>query len=146
LDVKARFAVVASDDNPDMSADKLRLAFEAFARGDIQGTQQFFHPEAELRTTTGGLEGETYRGPNLVEDWVAGFRDVWTDYRVELDGIAGKGNELIAHVRNVARALGSGIPINDRRYVAFKFKDGLIWRGRTCPTIEEAQAALDAWP
>jgi ketosteroid isomerase-like protein len=120
----------------------IREAFAAFARGDLAATQALFHPEAELRSTIGSLEGEVYLGEHLIEDWVAAFSEVWEDFRLEVEGISGKGDSVVAEVRNVGRARGSGIPLDDKRYVGFVLKDGRIWRAQTCPTRDEALAAV----
>ena len=123
------------------NAELIREAFAAFARGDLAATQALFHPEAELRSTIGRLEGEVYRGENLIEDWVAESSEVWEDFRLELEGVSGEGDAFVAEVRNIGRARGSGIPLDDRRYVAFVLKDGRIWRAQTCPTRDEALEA-----
>jgi ketosteroid isomerase-like protein len=106
--------------------------------GDLAATQALFHPETELRSTIGSIEGEVYRGENLIEDWVAGSSEVWEDFRLELEGVSGEGDAFVAEVRNLGRARGSGIPHDDRRYVAFVLKDRRIWRAQTCPTRDEA--------
>ena len=126
----------------DEGAEVIREAFAAFARGDQAATQALFHPEAELRSTIGSLEGEVFRGENLIEDWVAAFSEVWEDIRLEFEGVSGEGDAFVAEVRNVGRARGSGIPLDDKRYVGFVLKDGRIWRAQTCPTRDEALEAV----
>ena len=116
----------------------LRAVADAIARGDLDAAQACFHPGAELRNTVGTLQGEVYRGEHLVEDWLAGFSDVFTDYSLDVEEIVGEGDAFVATVRNRGRAAASGIPLDDRQYVAVRFKDGLIWRTRTCPTMENA--------
>ena len=123
------------------NAELIREAFAAFARGDLAATQALFHPEAELRSTIGSIEGEVYRGENLIEDWVAGSSEVWEDFRLELEGVSGEGDAFVAEVRNLGLARGSGIPLDDRRYVAFVLKDRRIWRAQTCATRAEALEA-----
>jgi ketosteroid isomerase-like protein len=123
------------------NVEVIREAFAAFARGDLAATQALFHPEAELRSTVGSLEGKVYRGENLIEDWLAAFREVWDDFRQEVEGISGEGDAFVAEVRNIGRARGSGVPLHDKRYVAFVLRDGRIWRVQTCPSRNEALAA-----
>ena len=116
-------------------------AFAAYARGDLAATQALFHPEAELRSTIGSLEGEVFLGENLIDDWLAASSEVWEDFQVVVEGISGEGDSGVAEVRNVGRARGSGIPLDDKRYVGFVLKDGRIWRAQTCPTRAEALEA-----
>ena len=124
------------------NVEVIRDAFAAFARGDLAATQAFFHPEAELRSTVGSLEGEVYRGENLMADWVAAFREIWDDFRQEVEGVSGKGDAVVAEVRNIGRARGSGVPLDDKRYVAFLLKDGQIWRVQTFPSRNDALEAV----
>ena len=127
---------------PGENAETLRVTLDAFARGDLAAARAYFHPEAEIRNRVGSLQGEVYRGENVVEDWLAGITEVWEDYRLELEEIKGEGDALVATVRNHARARGSGIPLDDRQHVAIRFKDGRIWRVQSCSTMDEALEAL----
>jgi ketosteroid isomerase-like protein len=124
------------------NVEVIRDAFAAFTRGDLAATQAFFHPQAELRSTVGSLEGEVYRGENLMADWVAAFREIWDDFRQEVERVSGKGDAVVAEVRNIGRARGSGVPLADKRYVALLLKDGQIRRVQTFPSRTEALEAV----
>src|SRR6266496_4876624 len=121
------------------NAETLRAGFDALARGDIETAQAAFHPDAEIRSRVGTLQGEVYRGENIVRDWLAAFSDVLTDYRIELEEITGEGDAFVATVRQRATAAESGIPLDERLYIAYRFKDGRVWRAQGCSTTEEAR-------
>src|SRR5690242_5284889 len=125
---------------PEGNREKIEAAIDAVNRGDRAAAQALMHPEAELISTTARVEGIVYRGDHLIEDWLAAIEEWADDYRIELGEIIGEGDEWVAEFRNVARARGSGIPIDDRRYLAVRFKDGLFWRVQTLDDEEEARA------
>jgi len=124
---------------PPSSGEIIRASIEAVNRRDFTAAQALLHPEAELRNATGAMEGTVYRGEHLVEEWLTAIDEWAEDYRIEFEEISGEGDAFVLTFRNIARARGSGIPIDDRRYLALRFKDGLIWRSQTCDTEEEAR-------
>lgn len=124
---------------PPSNEQTIRASVEAVNRRDFAAAQALLHPEAELRNATGAMEGTVYRGEHLTEEWLTAI-DEWAEgYRIEFEEISGEGEACVVTFRNVARARGSGIPIDDRRYLAVRFKEGLIWRSQTCDTEEEAR-------
>lgn len=125
--------------SPATNEETIRASVEAVNRRDFDAAQALLHPDAELRNATGAVEGTVYRGDKLIEEWLTAIDEWAEDYRIELEKTSGEGEAYVVTFRNVARARGSGIPIDDRRYLAVHFKDGLIWRSQTCDTEEEAR-------
>lgn len=118
-----------------------KAGLAAANRGDIDGVQAAFHPDAEFRTTFSGVDEGVYRGPALAEQWLGKLRESFEDYRVEVDEAIGEGNRLVISIRNIGRWKGSSVPFEDRRYVALAFKDGKIWRAQVFAEMPEALEA-----
>ena len=124
------------------NVEVIKAGLAAVTRGDIDAVQAAFHPDAEFRSSLSSVDADAYRGPGLAAQWLDNVDEIFEEYRIELEDVIGEGDRLVAVVRNIGRGKGSGVPLEDRRYVAITFKDGRIWRGQTFAVKEEALEAV----
>jgi ketosteroid isomerase-like protein len=124
---------------PDQRIELMQTVVDAVERGDLAAAQAAFHPQAEFRNATAKVESVTFSGETLITDWASAVSEVWEDYRFEVEQFDEEGDGMIARIRNRGRARGSGMPLDDPRYIGLRFKEGKIWRGETFRTEEEAR-------
>jgi ketosteroid isomerase-like protein len=121
----------------------VRLAYEAFATGDMEAVRAIVHPEAVLDVTRTHLEPRVFHGHDgfaeLLDSWTA----VWDDYRAELDELIDAGDRyVVAVVRESGGPPGSQGRVEHRRGAVFTVSDGRITRYEEHHDKQDALSAL----
>ncbi len=92
--------------------ERLRAAYEAWNRGEIERIPEFFHPDC-VYWTSGvfpGFEPAYHRQEGIHEFWRT-MTEPWEYFRIELQDADSREDEIIARVRFVARGAGSGAEV-----------------------------------
>lgn len=130
-----------------MSAGEIELVrsnYSAINRRDVDGVLGALHPEVVVidtsrpdPTSSDGL----WRGPEgcgrFLLDWAESFDDM-EFHPVDLFPM---GDAVIAEVLARGRGRGSGIPVENRRFHVFRFRDGKIARFEVWPDRDQAVAS-----
>ncbi len=115
----------------------LQEAIEAYNREDFETLKRAAHPDVEVQRP-GGL-GVTV-GRDAVAERMA--PDVFEQQRLELHGIELRGDVAIVEATLHARGSGSGIEINQRSWMVYRFAGALIRRLEVYHDRDEALAAV----
>jgi ketosteroid isomerase-like protein len=74
--------------------------------------------------------GTTYRGLAGWSDYLADLDAAWKVFRITIEEfVPAKPEKLVAVLRSNALARGSGVPVDQRVYAAWEFRDGKALRG-----------------
>jgi ketosteroid isomerase-like protein len=121
----------------------VRELFDALEAGRVDEFLEVIHPAAELNPLA--ADGKTLRGPKDAARWLDRLRDRDAVLRHTVERtIALPGDHVIAVGRQQRFEPGEGL--KDRPVVwLMQFRDGRLWRGHVCASVDEAMArARDA--
>jgi ketosteroid isomerase-like protein len=97
-----------SQDNLDL----VRRAYEAWNRGDLEGTFDLFDPEVEVSAPRGFPEAGTYRGRAAVRQWMEEqLLPAFEQVRVEPERFLDAGEQVVVFVRYFGRGKASGAEV-----------------------------------
>ena len=120
-----------------------RRAFECFNRRDLAGAVAVFERDAEWVPYLAALEGEIYRGRDVIERM---WRDVLTDlpdFRIEIvQVLAESPDTVVLEVEFQGMGKASGADIRTTVYQAASFCEGKVTSVRGFRTAAEALEAV----
>jgi ketosteroid isomerase-like protein len=125
------------------NVDVVRRMFEGVNNRDAAAIQSACDPDFESKPRFTAVEGRTYRGPEGPADYLADLEEAWESLVLTIDELIPVGGETLVVVTGVeAVARGSGVPIQQRTYGVFEFREGKALRARFHPSREEALEAV----
>jgi ketosteroid isomerase-like protein len=121
----------------------VRRAFETFNGEGIEGVVALFAPDFEVTIPPSlSAEPDTYRGPDGVRRWAAGFDGSLEDVRLEAESLVEvRADTVVAATRLRARGIESGIEVDQLTGQLLKIRDGQVRLIEVYPTVDEALAA-----
>jgi ketosteroid isomerase-like protein len=124
--------------------DVARQIMDGISRRDLAAIQAACDPEIEFTPRLAAVEGKTYRGHAGWSDYLADLEGAWEAFHVTIEEFlpAGPGR-LVLVLRVKALARGSHVPIDQRIYAPWEFRERKALRGRTFPSRREALEAAE---
>jgi ketosteroid isomerase-like protein len=121
----------------------VREGFSAASTGDPRAAQHTFDPSIEwdMSGVSGWTEQQIYRGAEVIE-FLRSWADSWREWHFELEEVrdaAGENVFVAIHERGVGA--GSGVAVDQRRYLAVVVRAGRIVRARM---FSDRRDALEA--
>jgi ketosteroid isomerase-like protein len=124
------------------NVDRMREAFEAWKRDDRPKTEALLRealaPDFEMHPL---YLDKVYRGVEGMWAMWADAREIWEDYRFELEEILDRDDHVLVMGRILGRGTASGVPINQPLAMLFTFRDDRAVRGRSFTSKQEALEA-----
>ncbi len=125
--------------------EKIRAAYAAWNKGDLEGTLGFLAPDVEWHTSA------SFPGTKPVYDGHDGFRefwqhlhDPWENVRVEIESYTREGEVAILRIRFHGTSKASGVTVDLPWFQALVINaDDLVARSALDRTIGDALEALD---
>ena len=121
--------------------DRVLAAHEAFNRGDLDATVEFFHPEAAWIPYLAGLEGREFRGHAALLDMWRGLRQNYAGFRIDPQEVIDGGDRLVVVVEARTIEPRSGVEVRQKWAQLLSMRDDLIERVEPFPTRDEALEA-----
>ncbi len=84
---------------------------------------------------------QVFRGREGLWRWTAMTREIWGEWRFELERLIPAGDQVVALVRVVARGSSSGVPLDRETAHVWTLKDGRVAR---CEVYLDRSEALEA--
>jgi uncharacterized protein len=124
------------------NVDKLRAAFDAFNRGDLDGLVADLGPDFEY-IPTGGLPDtdESYRGPDEFKRFMGWLADEFDDAQMDAHEFIDAGDQVVASVTNRGRGKASGVETTWNVWLVWTIREGKAVRGQAFMRREEALEA-----
>ena len=117
----------------------VRSGYDAFNRGDIEGSLTVLHPEIEWHTyIVPGPGGGTYRGHDGVRELWSDARRIFGDFKNIPEEVMEVGERVVAFVRVEGVGRESGVPVEARIAHLYDFRDGKIARVQSFEDRDEA--------
>jgi uncharacterized protein len=118
----------------------LRKAFEAFARGDLEGVVELCDPEIVVRDPA--RTGTTFQGPAGLRRFFEEWLENWEEYRSEPLEFIEAGDEILVRTLQTGRGKLSGIELREDLFQVFRVRGGRIVEFRLYTEREHALASL----
>jgi ketosteroid isomerase-like protein len=120
----------------------VRRAYEAFARGDIDGLlEHFVTPDVEWRTTPQVMFGGTHRGVDEMRDRMADWTGPFEEFTTEVEEMIDAGVHVVVCHRMRGRGRDSGVEVDLRLWQVVSVRDGKLVRMHDYSSRAEALAA-----
>lgn len=121
-------------------ADRIRAAYGAFNRGDVDAVLDLLHPDVEWVPPPSSLEPHPLRGRDAVREYLSpNFFESQTAEPFETIEV---GDRVLVAARVRARGRGSGIELDQTAYHLFVIEDGRAVRFEAHVDRDEALTAL----
>jgi ketosteroid isomerase-like protein len=123
--------------------DVARQIMEGISSRDLAALIAACDPGIEFTPRLAAVEGKAYRGHAAWSDYLADLEAAWEHFRVTIEEFvpAGPGT-LVLVLRVTAVARESQVPIDERVYAPWDFRQGRALRGQTWPSRREALEAV----
>ena len=123
----------------DSEAEHLvRDLFEALDAGQVDEILRIIHPAAELSPLS--ADGQTLHGPDDAARWLDGLRSRDAVLRHTLERTIALPRDRIVAVGRQQRFEPSDGLVDRPVVWLVQFRDGRLWRGYVCPSVEDAIA------
>ena len=131
-----------------MSRENVALvhrAGAAFNSHDVEALAAMSDDDLEFVSALAAVEtgGVAYRGPEAWEAYFARMDEMWDGWRIEdLEVIDAGGDRVAAVFRLVGKGRASGVPVDQRIGLAYRMREGKLWRMRSYLDPEQALEAV----
>src|SRR2546423_7495459 len=94
--------------------ETLRLAYEAFNRGDWDAATRLAHPEFELQTADRAVNPGTYRGPEVARRFFEDLFEPFEEVVVEPEEVYERGDQIVVFLLVRLRPTDSSAFVENR--------------------------------
>jgi ketosteroid isomerase-like protein len=131
--------------SPEENVAVVRVALEAFQRGDMEVFLGFLDPEIEIYSDPALPNPVEAVGRDAWLKWVAEWLEAWDRFEVEEVAMEPEGERhVIATMRQRGIGKGSGAEVDMNVFYMFEIRDGIAIRYRLHSDRESAIAAVRA--
>jgi ketosteroid isomerase-like protein len=123
--------------------ERVRDAYEAFARGDLASALELHDPDIEIVERPERLDSRTYRGREGVLEAIENWVGQWDDFRMKIEDMIDAGDgRIVAVARHSGRGKLSGAMVEQHIVYVHTLRDGKAIRWEMFSTLDEAFAAI----
>jgi ketosteroid isomerase-like protein len=105
------------------NVEVVREMLADYLRGDYEAALPAFAHDVEVVTAL-----ERFHGPAGVVTEAERWEEIWSDYRFEAEDLIEAGDKIVLLYRQVGRAKGSGIEVEERAAWIYTLREGKIAR------------------
>jgi ketosteroid isomerase-like protein len=126
------------------NVDRVRRAYEAFNRRDVDGFLTDTHPDLVTDWSRAvGPERGVFRGRDEVVRFVRSWLEAFEESVIVVDELIDAGEQVLAVFHGRLRGRGSGAAVEGRGSVlVWSFRDGVVTSATLYQTRDEALAAV----
>ncbi len=127
---------------PGEKAEIVEASWRALNRGDVDGQLDFLTDDVDLRPPSHMLDGITFRGHAGFRAWMKRQTETWSKLEGSPHELATVGEHLVTAVD--VRMIGheSGVPLHQRAFVVYTFRESKIAAIIAYPGEREAREAV----
>jgi uncharacterized protein len=119
----------------------LKDAYEALNRGEADAALAVLEPDAEWCEHSTLPEAGTYRGREVIKEFLERFLESWNEFRQDIEQIVEGGDRVALVLRSSAVGKGSGVEVESRYAHVWTMRDG---RGLRVDTYDDLTAAIES--
>ena len=122
----------------------VRALIEAFNRHDLKALAELSHEDLEfVSVVTVEAEEATFRGPDTWASYFAAMDQTWDDWRAEDFQVLDAGEDRVVCLFRIAGSgKQSGVPVERAVGLAYRIRQGRVWRMRSYLDPDEALEAV----
>ncbi|TMK68919.1 MAG: hypothetical protein E6G49_13080 [Actinobacteria bacterium] len=124
------------------NVDVVQGAWDAFARGDIDGAVEVFAPNAEARISESLPWGGTYIGPDGFRDFLYKIDKAFDQFKATPDKVLGADDNHVVVVAKTRGRTKKGGVIEGNAVWVYQLRDGLIADAESWTDTARVLAAL----
>jgi ketosteroid isomerase-like protein len=118
----------------------VRRGWDAYNRGDIDGTVAILSPEVVVHTAPPMANAGTYHGVEGFVTWITQWSEAWDSFRADVVEVETVGDRhVVTHVHQSGVGRGSGIEVSMDSGWVFDVRDGLCVYLGLHPSVEQAR-------
>jgi len=122
--------------------DRLRRAYDALMRRDLEAFLSYVDPDVELTPLAVELEGTRYRGHEGVREWWKELLRVFPDFAWDIGQVRDSEEATVVECHARGQGLTSDVPFAETFWVAIRWRTDKMTEWRTCRTEAEALEAV----
>jgi ketosteroid isomerase-like protein len=124
------------------NVEVVRRLLEAYNRADFQAIAERCHEDFQFTSVMTAVEETSYQGKDTWERYWHDMHQTWEDWRLEeLRFFDGGEDRVAVLMRLVGKGKTSGVPVDREIGIAYRMRDGKMWRARS---YLDPRAALEA--
>jgi ketosteroid isomerase-like protein len=108
------------------NVDVVQQAWDAFARGDIDGAVESIAPAAETRVPESVPWGGTYVGPDGFRDFLEKLTQTFETFKATPDKVLGADDNHVIVVAKTKGRVKGGATVEGSNVWVYQLRDGLI--------------------
>lgn len=121
--------------------ERVRAVYAAWARGEFATSLPLFDANIALVIDSGIPDGGSYAGLDGVREYMLLFLEPWETIRIAGESFEEVGDSILVAVRQTGIGRGSGVPVDQRYFQLWTFRDDRVIR---LEVIFNRQEALEA--
>jgi ketosteroid isomerase-like protein len=122
--------------------DQVRRGYDAWNRRDWEELFSLLHPDMEWMPMEGTLLGGPFRGHDQVRGFLETLMEAWDEFRIDVEDLIERGDQVLALVRVRTRARASGIELDERWAHLWTARDGIAV---SLQVYSDRRAAMEAF-
>jgi ketosteroid isomerase-like protein len=96
------------------NVELIRLAIEAYGRGDVEAALRFVDPEVLVYVQLGLAQAGSYRGRESMAEFMRAWEDAWDEMEYEPEEWVEDDDTVVVVVRYRGRGKASRVEVDDR--------------------------------
>ena len=121
----------------------VRELLEAYNRADFDAVNEKCDDDFEFTSVMSAVEETSYKGKDTWERYWHDMHQTWDDWRLEeIRVLDGGGDRVAVLMRLVGKGRTSGVPVDRKIGIAYRMRDGKMWRARSYLDPREALEAV----
>lgn len=126
------------------NVDVIQGAWDAFAKGDLEGATSVVAPEGEINAPSTLPWGGTFLGPEGFRDFLAGLASHYKDLKATPEKVLGADDDHVVVTANIKGRTKDGTPVETRSIWLYKMRGGQVVSAETYGDTAKVLKALNA--
>jgi ketosteroid isomerase-like protein len=128
------------------NVDVIQGAWDAFAKGDLEGATNIVAPEGEITAPSTLPWGGTFLGPEGFRDFLTGLFSYFKDFKATPEKVLGADDDHVIVTAHVRARTKDGTPVENRSVWIYKLRGGQVVSAESFADTAQMLKALDAAP
>src|SRR5215210_1005458 len=125
------------------NVDVIQGAWDAFAKGDLDGATAIVAPEGEINVPSTLPFGGTFLGPEGMHDYVTSMTSYYRDFKATPEKVLGADDDHVIVTATIRGRTKDGTPIENRSVWVYKLRGGQVASADAYTDTAEVLKALD---
>ena len=125
------------------NVDVIQGAWDAFAKGDLDGATAIVAPEGEINVPSTLPFGGTFLGPEGMRDYVTGLTSYFRDFKATPEKVLGADDDHVIVTARIRGRTKSGTPVEYSSVWVYKLRGGQVASAEAYIDTAQVLKALD---